>query len=188
MNLDPITPYYEARKAVETLLRYLGEDPGREGLRETPDRVLKSYTELFTGYKQDPASVLKVFEDGACDEMVVLRNIDFHSTCEHHMLPFSGRAHVAYLPDRKIIGLSKLARIVEIYARRLQVQERLTTEITAALDLHLKPLGSACVVEATHLCMTCRGVHKQNAVMVTSSLTGEFRDPAVRAEFFHLIK
>jgi len=173
--------------AVRCLLKFIGEDPGREGLKDTPSRVLRSYSELFSGYFQDPASVIRTFEDGTCDEMVILRGSEMWSMCEHHMLPFFGQAHVAYVPDRKIIGISKLARLVEIYSRRLQVQERLTTQITAALDEHLKPRGSACVIEATHLCMACRGVRK-STTMITSSLTGVFRQPEVRAEFFHLTK
>lgn len=177
---------------IRRVLQYIGEDPDREGLIETPKRVVKSYTEIFSGYsyktEEDIASVLKVFEDGACDEMVVVKDIEFTSYCEHHMMPFSGVAHIAYLPAGKIIGLSKLGRILDIYARRLQIQERLTTQITTALETHLKPLGSACVIEAKHACMSCRGVKKQNSVMITSSLTGQFREPAVRAEFFSMIR
>lgn len=181
-------PYYEAKEALKTLLRYLGEDPEREGLRNTPDRVLRSYEELFVGYRQSPQDVMTVFEDGACDEMVVLKGIPVTSCCEHHMLPFTGVAHIAYVPQKKIIGVSKLSRILDIYARRLQVQERLTTQVTTALDTHLDPQGSACVIEATHSCMTCRGVNKAGAVMVTSSLTRCFRQPQTRAEFFNLIR
>lgn len=166
------------------LLQYIGENPDREGLRETPARVLRSYAELFSGYKQDPASVFKTFEDGACDELVLLKGIDFVSHCEHHLMPFSGVAHIAYLPSGKIIGLSKLARLLDIFARRLQVQERLTVQVTQALDQYLNPRGSACVIEASHGCMTCRGARKQNAVMVTSSLTGRFKDDSrTRSEF-----
>jgi len=174
------------------LLEYIGEDPKREGLLETPSRMLRSYKELFSGYQfkhdVDVAAVMKVFEDGACDEMVVLRDIEFTSFCEHHFLPFHGVAHVAYLPHGKVIGISKLARLVDIFSKRLQIQERLTQQITAALDFHLKPLGSACVIEARHECMSCRGVRKQKSVMVTSSLTERFREPEVRQEFFHLIR
>lgn len=176
------------RENVRRLLQYLGENPDREGLKETPERVLRGYQEMCSGYQVDPTSILKVFEEGACDEMVLLKGIEFSSLCEHHVLPFLGEAHIAYLPAKRIIGLSKLARLLEVYARRLQVQERLTTQITAALDEYLKPLGSACVIEARHLCMACRGVRKQSSVMVTSSLTGEFRKPEVRAEFFNLIR
>lgn len=185
------SPIYdiEARNYLKALLRYIGEDPSREGLKDTPDRVLKAWrTELFSGYRQNPEDVVKVFEDGACDEMVVLKDIEFLSHCEHHMLPFFGKAHIAYIPHGRVIGISKLARLLEIFSKRLQIQERLTTQITSTLDKHLKCLGSACVLEARHLCMVCRGVQKQHSVMVTSSLTGAFRESAVRAEFFNLIK
>lgn len=180
--------FHEAEEAIKLLLRYIGEDPEREGLRETPTRVIKSYDQLFSGYRQDPSSVFKVFEDGACDEMVVLREIEFWSFCEHHILPFFGQAHIAYIPDGKIVGISKLARLLEIYSRRLQVQERLTQQITSDLDKFLNPLGSACVIEAKHMCMICRGVQKQQSIMVTSSLTGAFRETPVRAEFYQLIR
>ncbi len=179
----------EAGDAIKVLLRYIGDDPDREGLQETPARMIRSWGELFSGYHQNVADVFKTFEDGACDELVLLKRVEFYSTCEHHWLPFSGMAHIAYLPDKKIIGLSKLARVLEVFARRLQVQERLTVQVTEALDTYLKPKGSACVIEASHACMTCRGVNKQNAVMITSSLTGDFReDPVARAELFQLIK
>ena len=178
-----------AEEAVRVLIRHAGDDPDREGLRETPARVLRAYREMFAGYSQDPAKLMKTFEDGSCDELVVLRGVEFASHCEHHMLPFVGKAHVAYLPHGRIIGLSKLARLVDVYARRLQVQERLTQQITAALDEHLRPLGSACVIEAKHLCMVCRGVQKQHSEMITSSLTGVFREkPEVRAEFLSMIR
>ncbi len=173
---------------IKCLLEYIGEDPDREGLRDTPERVVNSYTELFSGYNIDPASVLKTFEDGACDELVVLKGIEFSSCCEHHMLPFTGIAHIGYIPDGRIVGISKLARLLEVFSKRLQVQERLTVQVTKALDEYLKPLGSACVVEATHLCMVCRGVRK-SATMVTSSLTGVFRDePSARAEFLSIVR
>lgn len=177
-----------AEEAVKSLLRYIGEDLNREGLKETPARVVRSYRELFSGYDQDPASLLKTFEDGACDEMVLLKGIELVSFCEHHMLPFLGEAHIAYIPDKRIVGVSKLARLLEVYSRRLQVQERLTTQITEALDLHLKPLGSACVIEAQHLCMVCRGVQKQHSKMITSSLTGVFRKQEVRSELLQLLR
>ncbi len=185
-----VIPYSDCKAALKLLLKYIGEDPGREGLADTPDRVLKSYNELFSGYEQKPEDVLKTFQDGSqgYDEMVVLKGIEFWSFCEHHWLPFFGVAHVGYLPSGRIVGLSKLARLVEIFARRLQVQERMTAQVTAALDEHLKPQGSACVIEAKHLCMVCRGVAKQQSVMTTSSITGEFRKPEVRAEFFQLIR
>jgi GTP cyclohydrolase I len=180
------------RSLIRALLNYIGEDPSREGLLETPERVIKSYDELFSGYRftdEKIAETLKVFEDGACDEMVVLKGIEFNSFCEHHMLPFIGIAHVAYVPSGKIVGISKLARLVDIYSKRLQVQERLTTQITAALDKHLMPKGSACVIEAKHQCMSCRGVGKQNSVMVTSSLTGVFKEEGTtRSEFLSLVR
>ena len=181
--------HYEALQAVRSLLAYLGDDPDREGLQDTPDRVVRSYAELFSGYGVNPADVFKVFEDGACDEMVVLRNCEFWSCCEHHMQPFFGKAHIAYVPKGKVAGISKLARVLDIYARRLQIQERLTCQVTRALDENLKPLGSACVIEATHFCMVCRGVQKQHSTLITSSLTGVFRDrPEVRAEFLNLVR
>lgn len=174
---------------VRRLLEYIGENPNREGLLETPDRVIRSYDKLFGGYKQDPKDVLKVFTEGACDEMVLLKNIEFHSTCEHHMIPFTGRAHIAYCPDKKVIGISKLARLLEIYTRRLQIQERIGMQVTQALDELLEPKGSACIIEAQHLCMTARGVEKQNSVMVTSSLTGVFLEEySTRNELLTLIK
>lgn len=177
---------------IRRIIQHIGDDPNREGLKETPARVVKSYQELFSGYQyktdEDIEQVLKVFEEGACDEMVILKNIPFFSHCEHHFLGFSGRAHVSYLPDGRIIGLSKLARIVDIFARRLQIQERLTTQVTQTLDRFLIPKGSACLIESSHSCMECRGVRKNGSTMVTSSLTGDFRKPEVRAEFFSLIK
>lgn len=174
---------------IRRLIEFIGDDPNREGLLETPARVIKSYGEIFGGYKMDPASVFKVFEDGACDEMVLVRNIEFFSCCEHHIQPFFGKAHIAYIPDRKVIGVSKLVRLLEVFARRLQIQERICQQVTAALDQHLKPLGSACVLEAKHFCMTCRGVNKQGSEMVTSSLTGAFRDKAeARQELLTLIR
>jgi GTP cyclohydrolase I len=184
-----LTTYSEAITAVRTLLRYMREDPDREGLVETPDRVLRSYEELFSGYNQELASVFKTFQDGACDEMVVLTGIEFSSTCEHHLLPFAGVAHVGYIPNGKIVGISKLARLLEIYSRRLQVQERLTVQVTKALDDYLQPLGSACVLEAVHSCMACRGVRK-TSTMITSSLTGVFKErgDGARQEFLGLIK
>jgi GTP cyclohydrolase I len=179
----------QSLNAIKLVIRSMGDDPNREGLADTPSRVLASYQELFSGYEDDPVSVMRIFEDGACDEMVVLKGAEIYSTCEHHLLPFFGIAHIAYLPKGRVIGISKLARLLEIYARRLQIQERLTQQITAALDEHLQPLGSACVIEAKHLCMIARGVQKQHSTMITSSLTGEFRDDkAVRQEFFNLIR
>lgn len=178
-----------AEDNIRRLLQVIGEDPNREGLLETPKRVIKAWKEMCSGYNQKPEDILTVFEDGACDEMVLLKGIEFQSSCEHHMLPFTGKAHIAYIPDKKIIGISKLARLLDIYAKRLQVQERLTVQITDALEEMLHPLGAACVIEASHECMRCRGVGKQNATMVTSSLTGGFkeRNSQTRAELFSLI-
>ena len=175
---------------VRRLIEFIGDDPNREGLRETPARVIRSYEELLGGYKQKPEDVVKVFEDDDCDEMVIVRDIEFVSTCEHHMLPFMGKAHIAYIPDGKVIGVSKLVRVLEVFSRRLQIQERLCEQVTKALDDILKPKGSACVLEAKHLCMTARGVRKQGSVMVTSSLTGVFREQGnmARQEFLGMIR
>lgn len=170
------------------LLEYIGEDVNREGLKETPARVVRSYSQLFGGYKIDPLQYFKTFEDNPPDEMVVVRDIEFFSTCEHHMLPFHGVAHVAYVPHGKVIGLSKIPRIVDCFARRMQLQERLTQEIATCLYNGLCPRGVAVVIKAKHLCMVARGVQKQQASMVTSSLLGCFRDQTVRAEFLSLIQ
>jgi len=145
---------------IKRILEYIGEDPEREGLIETPDRVVKSYQELYCGYGMKVEDLIKVFEDGACDEMVILKDIEFYSNCEHHMLPFFGKAHIAYIPDKQVIGVSKLARILEVFSRRLQIQERLCQQVTNALDDLLCPKGSACILEAEHFCMTSRGVQK----------------------------
>src|ERR1700738_1647357 len=182
------TPVPMIHDALRVILKYIGEDPDREVLKETPNRICNSYAELFAGYHQNPTDVFKTFEDGACDEMVILRGIEVVSFCEHHMLPFLGVAHIGYLPDGKIIGLSKLARLIDVFAKRLQVQERLTTQVTGALMEHLNPKGAGCVIEAAHSCMSCRGVRKQQSVMITSSLVGAFRDdPTTRSEFLQFI-
>ncbi len=174
---------------VRRLLEYIGENPDREGLKETPNRVIRSYNELFSGYEQDPKNVMKVFKDGACDELVLLKDIPFYSTCEHHMLPFYGKAHIAYIPNGKVIGVSKLARILEIYSRRLQIQERIGQQVTDCIMQYLQPKGAACVLAASHNCMTCRGVQKSNSVMITSSLQGLFLTNAqTRSEFLSMIK
>ena len=173
---------------ITRILEYIGEDPNREGLKETPNRIKKSWERLYGGYKVGLPSVSKTFTEGACDDMVVLRDIEFFSTCEHHMLPFFGRAHIGYLPNGKIIGISKLARLLEIFARRLQIQERIGTQVTEAIQEILNPHGCGCVLEAQHFCMTSRGVEKQNSIMVTSSLAGSFREePKTRAEFLRMI-
>ncbi len=176
-------------EAVHTLLAEIGEDPSREGLAGTPERVRRMYDELTAGYHVDPDALL----NGACfnvdyDEMVVVRDIEFFSLCEHHLLPFIGHAHVGYLPRGRVVGLSKIPRIVDMYAKRLQIQERLTVQVAEFLMERLEPKGVACVVEATHLCTMMRGVKKQEATMVTSSMTGTFRrDARTRAEFMGLI-
>jgi len=179
----------DATDPVVRILEHIGENPRREGLLETPERIVRSWKELYSGYDQDPASVLKTFYDGACDEMVLLKDIEFYSMCEHHMLPFSGKAHIAYIPSGMVVGISKLARLLEIFSRRLQIQERIGQQVTAALMEHLRPKGAACVLEAQHLCMTCRGIGKQHSVMVTSSLRGAFlKKPEARAELMGLIR
>ncbi len=174
---------------VEGLLRGVGEDPSREGLRRTPLRVAKSLRFLTDGYRMDAPSMLQaaVFESDT-DEMVVVKDIEIYSLCEHHMLPFFGRAHVAYLPRDKIVGLSKLARVVDVFARRLQVQERLTSQIANAIQEALRPLGVGVIIEAQHLCMMMRGVTKQNSSTVTSCMVGGFRsDPKTRQEFLEIV-
>jgi GTP cyclohydrolase I len=175
-------------RAVREILLAVGEDPDREGLLRTPNRVARAYGELMAGLRTDPRVHLKTVFTERYDEVVLLRDIEFHSLCEHHLLPFTGRAHVAYLPDGKVVGLSKLARLVEGFARRPQVQERLTTQIADALWEELQPVGAACVVEAVHTCMTIRGAKKHGSTMVTSALRGIFKDnPASRAEVLSLI-
>lgn len=169
-------------------LQYIGEDPNREGLRETPARVVKSWGKLFGGYKASVEGVFKTFEEGACDSMVILKDIEFYSTCEHHLLPFYGKAHIGYIPAGKVIGVSKLARLLEVFARRMQIQERIGEEVTTALMTHLQPKGAICILEAQHHCMTSRGVEKQDSVMVTSSIRGIFSELNVRNEFLTLIK
>jgi len=174
------------RSGIHRMLKHIGEDPEREGLKETPDRVIKSWNELYSGYSRDVAELMKTFKEGACDEMVILRDIEFFSFCEHHMLPFFGKASIAYIPNGKVIGVSKLARLLELFSRRLQIQERIGQQITEALMEHLECKGAGCLLEAKHFCMVCRGVQKQNSVMITSDLKGCFKEPATRAEFLHL--
>jgi GTP cyclohydrolase I len=179
-----------AEDAVRTLLRWAGEDPRREGLQDTPQRVVDAYRDWFSGYQIDPAAYLRrTFEEvGGYDELIVLRDISFESHCEHHMAPIIGRVHVGYLPDSKVVGISKLARVVDGYARRFQVQEKLTAQIANCITDVLKPRGVGVVVSAVHQCMTTRGVHKRNVSMVTSSMTGVFRsDARTRAEFLRFI-
>jgi GTP cyclohydrolase I len=175
-------------RAVREIILAIGENPDREGLQKTPARVARAYAELMSGLFQDPRLTLKTVFRERYDEVVLLRDIEFHSMCEHHLLPFTGRAHVAYLPDGKVVGLSKLARLVDGYARRPQVQERLTTQIADALMEELNPLGAACVIEAVHTCMTIRGIRKPGSTMVTSALRGIFKEnPASRAEVLALL-
>jgi len=181
----------EAEEAVKTLIRWAGDDPDREGLRETPSRVVRSFAEFFSGYHIDPDEVLmKTFaETGGYDEMVLIRDIDVESHCEHHMVPIIGKAHVAYIPNRRVVGISKLARVVEIFSKRLQIQEKMTVDIAETIDRVLKPQGVAVVIEASHQCMTTRGVHKPGADTVTSHMLGAFRnDPSTRREFLAMIR
>lgn len=175
-------------RAVREILIAVGEDPDREGLIKTPNRVARAYGELMAGLQEDPKRHLKTVFTERYDEVVLLRDIEFHSLCEHHLLPFTGKAHVAYLPDGKVVGLSKLARLVEGFARRPQVQERLTTQIADALMEELNPIGAACVIEATHTCMTMRGAKKHGSVMATSALRGIFKEnPSSRHEILSLM-
>ncbi len=180
-----------AEKAIETLLQFIGEDPEREGLKETPQRVIKAFAEYFSGYNQDPADYLKkTFEEvHSYHDIVMLKDIEFQSFCEHHMALFSGMAHVAYIPENRVVGISKLARLVDIYAKRLQIQEKMTAQIGDTLHQVLQTQGTAVVIEAKHTCMSCRGVKKSNATMTTMHLTGCFKnDRTLRQEILHLMK
>lgn len=180
----------EAEEAVRTLIRWAGDNPNREGLVDTPRRVLKSYDEFFAGYDADPEEILRrTFEETqGYDEMVVLRDIRLESHCEHHMVPFIGKASIAYLPNERVVGISKLARIVDAFAKRLQIQEKLTAQIATTIDNVLKPKGIGVVVESSHQCMCTRGVHKPGVVMQTSHMLGKFRtDERTRQEFLSLI-
>ncbi len=199
---DPSAPQDAAREAarpnrdevlaaVRTLIRWAGDDPAREGLLGTPDRVARSYEQYFQGYALDPVAILqRTFEEvDGYDEIVLLRDIRFVSHCEHHIMPIIGRAHVGYLPDKRVVGISKLARIVDAYARRLQIQEKMTAQIANTIEDVLQPQGVGVVIEATHQCMTTRGVHKPGSTMVTSRMLGRFRsDPRTRREFLSLIR
>ncbi|MGH8062247.1 MAG: GTP cyclohydrolase I FolE [Pseudoxanthomonas sp.] len=181
----------QAEAAVRTLLAWAGEDPSREGLLDTPRRVVEAYGDWYSGYTEDPREFLeRTFKEVAgYDEMIVLRDIEFESHCEHHMAPIIGRAHVGYLPDGKVVGISKLARVVETYARRFQVQEKMTAQIARCIQDVLQPLGVGVVVEGAHECMTTRGIHKRGVSMVTSKMLGNFRDDArTRAEFLRFIE
>ncbi|MDO9712107.1 GTP cyclohydrolase I FolE [Paracraurococcus lichenis] len=180
----------EAEAAVRTLLRWTGDDPDREGLVDTPARVVRAYEEFFAGYATDPVDLLaRSFEEtDGYDEMVVLRDIRLESHCEHHMVPILGRAHIAYLPAGRVVGISKLARVLEVYAKRLQIQEKLTAQVANCINDVLKPKGVAVVIEAAHQCMTTRGIHKPGVSMVTSRMLGAFRDdPSTRREFLAMI-
>ncbi|OUU79702.1 MAG: GTP cyclohydrolase I FolE [Gammaproteobacteria bacterium TMED78] len=180
----------EAQDAVKTLLSWIGDDPNREGLLDTPGRVIKAYGDWFSGYESDPIDYLErvFYETDGYDEMVVLKNISFESHCEHHMAPFIGKAHVGYLPDKKVVGISKLARVVDVFSKRLQVQEKMTSQIAHSIQDVLKPKGVGVVIEGVHQCMTTRGVHKTGVSMVTNQLLGKFRtDPKTRSEFLDLI-
>ena len=180
----------EVEAAVRTLIRWAGDDPDREGLVGTPDRVAQAYREYFAGYDDDPVEILqRTFEEtDGYDEIVLLRDIGFESHCEHHLAPIIGKAHVAYFPAKRVVGISKLARVVEVYAKRLQLQEKMTAQIANTLDEVLQPLGTAVVIEAEHQCMTSRGVHKPGVTMVTSRLLGVFRDnPTTRRELLSMI-
>ena len=195
---DPLTAHHPdaattganlpTEELVRQILLSIGEDPTREGLLETPQRVVRSYEKLFSGYHQNLENIVTVFDNEGYDEMVIARDIEFFSTCEHHMLPFFGKAHIGYLPKDKIIGLSKLPRLIEVFARRLQNQERLTSQVAQGLMDILSPKGVGVVIEAKHLCMMARGVEKQNAMVTTSTLQGLFKkNSETRTEFLRLI-
>jgi GTP cyclohydrolase IA len=187
---EPRPSRAEAEEAVRTLIRWAGDDPEREGLLGTPDRIVRAYQEFFSGYDEDPVALLnRTFEqtDGY-DEIVVLKDIRFESHCEHHIAPIIGKVHVAYLPNNRVVGISKLARLVDVYAKRLQIQEKMTSQIANTLDEVLQPKGVAVVIEAAHQCMTTRGVHKPGVTMVTSRMLGAFRDdPSSRREVLAMI-
>ncbi len=189
-SVPPEVTRETAEEAVRTLLRWAGDDPSREGLRDTPARVAEAYRDWFSGYAVDPTAYLRrTFEEvEGYDEMIVLRDIEFESHCEHHMAPIIGKAHVGYLPTDKVVGISKLARVVEAYARRFQVQEKLTAQIARCIEDVLRPRGVGVVIEAVHQCMTTRGVHKRGVSMVTSQMLGSFRaDARTRSEFLRLV-
>ena len=180
----------QALESVKTLIRWAGDNPEREGLKETPKRVIKSYKDFFSGYNSDPREILskKFKEVDGYDEIIILKNIRLESHCEHHMVPFIGTAHVGYLPKNKVVGLSKLARLVEAFAKRLQIQEKLTAQIANAIDEVLQPRGVGVIIEASHLCVATRGIHKPDSKMVTSRMLGSFRnDQATRKEFLDLV-
>jgi len=179
----------EVQEHIERIMQYIGEDTSREGLLETPKRVQKAYDEIFSGYKQNPKDLMKTFTQGTCEEMVILKNCEFYSTCEHHMFPFFGHVSIGYIPNQKVIGISKLARLVDLYAKRMQIQERMTTQIADTIMKELDALGVYVVCEGVHFCMRSRGVKKQDASMITSAVRGIFKkDAKARQEFLSLIK
>lgn len=182
MDEDPL-------KVVRSLIKMIGDDPDREGVVDTPDRVVRSWSEIFGGYKMDPSEVLKTtFDAEGYNQMIICKDIEMFSTCEHHMIPFFGVVHIGYVPGDRVVGLSKLARLVEVFSRRLQIQERLTKQIHESLVTALRPRGAMVVIESKHLCMCARGVAKQNSLMVTSAFNNVFEDAKARAEFMGLIK
>ena len=183
INRDQIVEFWRS------IFRYIGDDPNREGLRKTPQRIVKSWAELFSGYSMDPVKILSraFFKDACCDEMVIEDEIQAYSFCEHHMLPFSFQCAIGYLPDKRLVGASKLARLVECYSRRLQIQERLVAEIADALMAVLKPKGVMVVIYGKHLCMLCRGIKQHRSRLITSAIRGVFKEDKVRAEFLRLI-
>lgn len=180
----------QAEEAVRTLILWAGDDPSREGLVETPERVVKAFRELYRGYEEDPDQILdRVFEEVEnYQDMVLVRDIPFHSHCEHHMVPFVGKAHIGYYPAKGVVGLSKLARIVDVFARRLQTQEAMTAQIARVIDRALEPRGVAVLVEAEHMCMSMRGVQKQGSSTMTTQYTGVFKEPAEQVRFFTMVK
>ena len=180
--------YKEIHLGLRKLLIHLGENPDREGLKDTPSRVLRAFLEMTIGYQQDPEQILRTRFSATYDEMVILKDVSFSSLCEHHLMPFTGVVHLGYLPSRKVVGLSKIARLVECYAKRLQIQEQMTQQIAKDLMQYLKPKGAGVVIEASHQCMSCRGVTKPGSKMITTSMLGAFRnDPRTRAEFQSMI-
>jgi GTP cyclohydrolase I len=184
-----VTPESYSKNLVQNIIRMIGDDPFREGVLDTPRRVVKSWKEIFGGYKMDADKVLgTTFEGGGYDQIIVCKDIEMYSTCEHHMIPFYGTVHIGYIPKDRVVGLSKLARLVEVFSRRLQIQEKLTQQIADTMERVLTPIGVIVIVEAKHLCMCARGVGKQNSKMVTSAIHGAFKEQGPRTEFLELIK
>jgi GTP cyclohydrolase I len=178
----------KSEELIIQLLKNIGDDPEREGLINTPKRVVKSWDVIFGGYNKSPEKVLKTTFQVDCDEMVICKDIEFYSTCEHHMLPFFGKCHIGYIPKSQVVGLSKLARLLEVYSRRLQIQEQLTNQVANSLMDVLKPIGVGVIIEAKHFCMMCRGVNKRNSTMITSAIRGIFQNSTVKNEFHRLVK